>query len=81
MSAELEYSGLLVTNMNTNYHIKASGTQFAVIDPWGEQVGTYPTEEIAQQDIERCKKEDSMYETAHLLVDIFRQDSHADAQR
>ena len=30
---------------------------------------TYPTIEAAQQDIERCKKEDTMYESAKLLVD------------
>jgi hypothetical protein len=45
--------------------------QFTVVDPWGEQlVDVFPTEEAAKQDIERCKKEDAMYETAQLLVDI-----------
>ena len=44
--------------------------QFTVIDPWGEQlVDVFPTEDAAKQDIERCKKEDAMYETAKQLVD------------
>jgi len=30
----------------------------------------YPTEDAALQDIERCKREDRMYETAKQLVDI-----------
>jgi hypothetical protein len=32
-------------------------------------VNTYPTEETAKQDVERCKKDDAMYETAKQLVD------------
>jgi hypothetical protein len=42
---------------------------FTVIDPWEVKVGTYATEDAAKQDIERCKKEDAMYETAKQLVD------------
>jgi hypothetical protein len=43
--------------MNTNYRIEPSGNQFEVIDPWGEKlVDVFPTEEAAQEDIERCKK-------------------------
>jgi hypothetical protein len=41
-----------------------------VIDDAGEQVGTYPTEEAAKKDIERCQREDTMYETAKQLVDF-----------
>jgi hypothetical protein len=40
-----------------------------VIDPWGEQVDKCPTEEAGRQDIERCVKEDRMYETAKQLLD------------
>jgi len=40
-----------------------------VIGDAGERVGTYPTEDAAQQDVERCKREDAMYETAKHLVD------------
>jgi hypothetical protein len=41
-----------------------------VIDPWGERlVDVFLTEDAARQDIERCKKEDAMYETAKQLVD------------
>jgi len=56
--------------MNTDYRIEPAGPAFIVIDPWGEQlVNTYPTEDAARQDIERCKREDAMYETAKQLVD------------
>jgi hypothetical protein len=56
--------------MNTNdYRIQPAGTQFILIDPWDEQVAAYPTEDAARQGIERCKKEDAMYETAKQLVD------------
>ena len=47
----------------------ASENQFTVIDPWGEQVDVYPTEDAAKQDIERCQKEDAMWNSAQLLVD------------
>ena len=40
-------------------------------DPWGERlVDDFPTQEAAQQDIERCKREDAMYETTQQLMDI-----------
>ncbi len=56
--------------MNNDYRIEPAGSAFTVIDPWGERlVDSYPTEEAAKQDIERCKKQDSMYETAKHLVD------------
>lgn len=56
--------------MTNEYRLEPAGNQFTVIDDLGEQVGTYPTEEAAKQDIERCKREDGMYETAKQLVDI-----------
>jgi len=55
--------------MSNEYRIQFAGTQFNVIDPWGVQVGRYATEEAAKKDIERCKREDTMYETAKQLVD------------
>jgi hypothetical protein len=56
--------------MTNEYCIEPAGPAFIVIDPWGEQlVDTYPTEEASKQDIERCKREDAMYETAKQLVD------------
>jgi len=37
----------------------------------GRAVGEHvPTEDAARQDIERCKREDRMYESAKQLVDI-----------
>ncbi len=56
--------------MSIEYKIETVGGQFIVVDPWDEIVDRYPTEDAARQDIERCKKEDAMYETAKLLVDI-----------
>ncbi len=55
--------------MTNEYRIEPVSNAFIVIDDLGEPVGRYPTEEAAQQDIERCKKEDAMWETAKLLVD------------
>jgi hypothetical protein len=56
--------------MSTEYRIQPAGPAYIVIDPWGEQLmHTYPTEDAARQDIERCKKEAAMWETAKLLVD------------
>jgi hypothetical protein len=55
--------------MSTDYRIEPVGNQLIVIDPLGEIVGRYPTEDAARRDIERCKKEDAMWETAKLLVD------------
>jgi S-adenosylmethionine/arginine decarboxylase-like enzyme len=56
--------------MSTEYRIEPAGPAYIVIEPWGEQlVHTYPTEDAARRDIERCKKEDAMWETAKLLVD------------
>ena len=57
--------------MSNEYRIEPTGPAFIVIDPWGEQlVNTYPTEDAANQDIERCKREDAMYVTAKQLVDF-----------
>src|SRR4030095_6881733 len=56
--------------MSNEYRVEAAGGAFIVIDPWGERlVDVFPTEDAARQDIERCKKEDAMYETAKQLVD------------
>ena len=60
-----------VKPMNTEYRIEPAGNAFIVIEPWGERlVDVFPTEDAAKQDIERCKKEDAMYETAEHLVNI-----------
>jgi hypothetical protein len=57
--------------MTDDYRIEPVGTAFRVLDPWGEYlVDLFPTREAAQQDIERCKRKDEMYETAKQLVDI-----------
>jgi hypothetical protein len=54
--------------MSNEYRIEPAGNAFIVIDDLGEHVNTYPTEEAAKQDIERCKHE-AMHEAAKLLVD------------
>jgi hypothetical protein len=57
--------------MIDNYRVEPAGDHFIVIDPWGERlVNDYPTEEAAEEDIVRCRKEDAMWETAKHLVDI-----------
>jgi hypothetical protein len=55
--------------MSTEYHIEPSGSQFIVIDPGGEQVNAHPTEDAAKQEIERCKKEDAMWDAAKTLIE------------
>lgn len=57
--------------MTDEYRIEPSGSGFRVLDPWGEYlVDLFPMREAAQQDIDRCKREDEMYETAQCLVNL-----------
>ena len=57
--------------MNADYQIKRAGKQFRVLNPWGEYlVDMFPTREAAEKDIERCKREDALFETAKQLVHI-----------
>ena len=57
--------------MSNDYRIEPAGSAFRVLDPWGEYlVDLFPSREAAQQDIDRCKREDVMYETARQLVEI-----------
>lgn len=55
--------------MKTEYRIKSVGQQFIMIDPVGQQVGTYSTEEAAKADMER-RREEQMHETAKQLLDV-----------
>jgi len=55
--------------MSTEYRIEPIGDIFIVVDRWGGIVDRYPTKEAARQDIERCKRDDGMRETAKLLID------------
>ena len=64
-----EYSGAGVTAMDIDYRIEPVGSQYIVVDPWDEIVGRYTSTQEALQNIERCKKEDAIAETAHLLVE------------
>jgi len=54
--------------LKKEYSIRHYGSQFMLIAPCGEQVGVYPTEEAARQDIERFRTE-SMSQTAKILVE------------
>jgi hypothetical protein len=57
--------------MSNDYRIEPAGTAFRVLDPWGEYlVDLFPTRDAAQRDIERCKREEEMYDTAQQLVEI-----------
>jgi hypothetical protein len=53
----------------SEYRVETHGTEFVVIDHTGVAIGVYPTEDAAKQDIERCQREDVMWESAKLLVD------------
>jgi hypothetical protein len=54
--------------MSNEYRVDTTGNQFTVIDPWDEQVDVYATEAAAKH-VERCKREDKMFETPKQLVD------------
>jgi hypothetical protein len=55
--------------MDSKYRIEPVGSQYIVVDAWDEIVGRYTSAEEAQQNIERCKKEHAVSETAHLLME------------
>jgi hypothetical protein len=55
--------------MNTEYRVEPCENGFLVFDPWGEIVDRYPSEEEARQNSERCKREDSIADNAHILVE------------
>ena len=55
--------------MSNKYKIEPVGGQFIVVDPWGEIVDRYPSEEEARQNIERCKRGVAISDRAHLLVE------------
>lgn len=55
-----------------DYRIESVGGGFVLIDDANEEVGSYGTEHEAINDLERCQKEDAMWETAKLIVDISR---------
>jgi hypothetical protein len=64
-----------------NYRIEPAGTAFRVIDPWGEYlVDSFLTREAAQRDIDRCKREDEMCETAKQLVGHRHRSPHAEVR-
>ncbi len=58
------------TVVGDTYRVECVGSQFIVVDPAGEIVNRYNTEDAALQDIERCKKEDAMFETGKTLIDL-----------
>jgi hypothetical protein len=53
--------------MSNEYRIEPAGNGFIVFE---RLVDVFPTEDAAKQDIERCKRDDALYETAKQLVDI-----------
>jgi hypothetical protein len=55
--------------MSTKYRIETSGNQFTVFDDVDDTVGVFPNRDAALQAIERCEKEDAMWESAKLLVE------------
>jgi hypothetical protein len=57
-------------SMKNEYSIEPDGSEFIVVDPGGATIGVYPTEDAANEDIERAKKNDAMWNNAKLLVGI-----------
>lgn len=55
--------------MTTECHIETAGEQFTVIDSDSNVVDILPTKEAAEVEIERCLKEDVIWEVAKLLFD------------
>ena len=55
--------------MKSKYRIEPSGNRFTVFDDVGDTVGVFPNQDAALQTIERCEKEDAMWESAKLLVE------------
>jgi hypothetical protein len=55
--------------MDNEYQIEPFGKKFRVIDPEGEYlVDVFPSEAAAKLEIEGCKKEDVLWQSARLLV-------------
>jgi len=63
--------------MSTEYKIETVGGQFIVVDPWGEIVDRYPSEEEARQNIERCKREVAISDKGAPLGGERHQSTHA----
>jgi hypothetical protein len=59
----------LVVTM-ANHRIKPSGPRFLIIDQTGETVGVCKTEREAKSEIDVCKINDAMWDSARLLVKI-----------
>jgi hypothetical protein len=61
---------LLVVTMANEYRIKPNGLRFLIIDQTGETVGVYKTEREAKSEIVICVRNDKMWDSARLLVQI-----------
>jgi hypothetical protein len=55
--------------MNAGYRIEPTADKFTVFGRYDENVAVHPTREEAEQEIERCLKEDARAEMARILVD------------
>jgi hypothetical protein len=58
-----------LATMTKEYRIEQIGHQFIAVDPWDEIVDRFQSEEEARQSIERCKKQDEVWDMARLLME------------
>jgi hypothetical protein len=56
--------------MRSKYRIELGGHGYVVMDAENGTVGNYETRQEAQQGIQRCQKEDAIWETSKLLIDM-----------
>ena len=56
--------------MTIKYHIESVNGQLTLVDQLDRQVDRPPAEMAAKHHAERCRREEKMFETATLLVDI-----------
>jgi hypothetical protein len=70
--------------MADKYRVAYDGSDFIVNYGAGGTIGTYRTEQEAQQEIEACERDDLMLETARSLVnaaiDAYMRMHHIDRQ-
>jgi hypothetical protein len=55
--------------MTAGYRIEPTDHKFTVFGPHDEDVAVHGTREEAEQEIERCRREDARSEMAKILVD------------
>jgi hypothetical protein len=60
----------MVKVTETNYRVGRAVSGFVIIDHDGKEVGSYSTRQEAIDDLDGCRREEAMFETAKTLLDI-----------